>query len=68
MKQDGCQGDTAGKNVVTTCTLARSSGGVPAEQDRQMDVETKMFVPSVIDRLPASDPLSWRDPGETAQG
>ena len=30
-----------------------------------MDVETKMFVPSVIDRLPASDPVSWRDPGET---
>ena len=35
--------------------LSRAPGGVPAEQDRQMEVDTDMFVRSVIEGFPVTD-------------
>ena len=46
---------TPGKNLLTADTLSRAPESVPAEQDRRMDIETTMFVQSVMEGLPATD-------------
>lgn len=46
---------TAGKNLLTADKLSRAPVSIPAEQDRQMEVQTDAFVRCVIDGFPASD-------------
>ena len=46
---------TAGKNLMTADAPSRAPGGVPAEQDRQMEVDADMFVRSVIEGFPVTD-------------
>ena len=40
---------------MTADALSRTPGGVPAEQDRQMEVDTDLFVRSVIEGFSVSD-------------
>ena len=46
---------TADENLMTVDALSRAPGGVPAEQDRQMEVDTDMFVRSVTEGFPVSN-------------
>ena len=46
---------TAGNNLMMADALSWAPGGVPAEQDRQMEVDTDMFVCSVIEGFPVTD-------------
>ena len=46
---------TAGKNLMPADALSRALGGVPAEQDCQTEVDTDMFVGSVIEGFSVSD-------------
>ena len=52
---------TAGKNLMMADALSRAPGGVPAKQDRQMEVDTDMFVRSVIEGFPVTEqrPVSY---------
>ena len=46
---------TTGKNLMSVDAPSRAPGGVPAEQDRQMEVNTDMFICSVIEGFPMTD-------------